>query len=898
MIILGDRYEIEDAAPSLGSGGMGDVFLGRDRQTNQSVAIKQLKQELINESPEAVERFIREADALARLNHPNIVKVLATLQERDTHYIVMEYVPGGSLRSLMDEKGPLPLNQALHIALDLADALTRAHRLRIVHRDIKPANVLIAADGTPRLTDFGVARLEDKPEMTMTGIVLGTMRYLSPEGLNGMPLDERADIWSFGVMLYEMLAGRRPFESDNLTQLINSILYDAPAPLHALRDDVPAELDALILAMLVKDREDRISSVRQVGLELEALLRDLSGDSSLRIQTRRTLQELTPTPPQPIPAETIQTEMMPAIPTQTSSHAPAVTAEMGTTPAPVSAAPAQRTRGPLLVLLAIVVLALVGGLLLLLSGGGAAPDATPTPGIVRGLGQYRVLVARFEPVGGVTARDVSAQLVTEIRRVFTQEAPYALIDVVTHPEMLVGDEQVLRVAEAQQAALVIHGTYSATGIQVDISLGSLHDFPTMAFERAVLERLINVRVEIPDEVSQTIAPQIASGLALLALADGGVFDWARMVAVANAPEAPAASQYRATASAEVYRFHINYLRNPQSALQSIDRAITQDSSSALLYWLRGAALTREYIRDFADSQVDQVQNNAMRDAANRNHETARRLGPSNWAAPLYSRYGGILSGSRFSDVGLLNSGTEIQQAASLRPNDWSPLYLLSELALQEGNLEEARLYIEKALSIRPRAGMPYTTAAIIALRSGRLVDALDLIQRSIRELPDPLVTSYIFDVLLGISMAESVLPAIFSNLVIGQFERATQIAQEFYVGRLTSRGLFNNDVNILLMLGVSQCSLGNFQGAQLAFQNVVLTQGDFHLARLLRASAYLRLNNTERAEREFTTIAAGPQAELLLPYVEALRQGSLTCETIFNLDRVRSITPEPPAPGT
>jgi len=141
------------------------------------------------------------------LNHPNIVKILDAIQDTDGHYLVMEYVGGGSLADLLS--APLPLARVLEIALELADALTRAHHLKIIHRDLKPANVLLADDGTPRLSDFGVALMSADKRLTGSGVLIGTPEYLSPEMLNGDEIDARADLWAFGVMLFEMLTGQR-----------------------------------------------------------------------------------------------------------------------------------------------------------------------------------------------------------------------------------------------------------------------------------------------------------------------------------------------------------------------------------------------------------------------------------------------------------------------------------------------------------------------------------------------------------------------------------------------------------------------------------------------------------------------------------------------------------------
>src|SRR5262245_41078447 len=174
--LIANRFELGDF---LSQGGMGAVYRGRDVQTGEAVAIKQLKSDLVDNSSELLQRFIREGEALRTLNHPNIVKLLATAEHEDQQYLVLEYVAGGSLADLLKDQPQLPIPGVLEIALELSDALTRAHHLKIIHRDVKPANVLIAKDGTPRLTDFGFARM-DESTISQSGMVIGTIAYLSP----------------------------------------------------------------------------------------------------------------------------------------------------------------------------------------------------------------------------------------------------------------------------------------------------------------------------------------------------------------------------------------------------------------------------------------------------------------------------------------------------------------------------------------------------------------------------------------------------------------------------------------------------------------------------------------------------------------------------------------------
>lgn len=274
------RVALDEPSTFIGQGGMGTVYRGLDTSSQVPVAVKILKGDLVSRDPELVRRFQREGQTLRQLNHPNIVKLLGTEEQAGIHYLVMEYVSGGSLRDALDEDGQFSIQRALYIALDLADALTRAHRLRILHRDIKPGNVLLAEDGTPLLTDFGMARVSGEPNITQDGAIVGTMAYLAPEAFQGEEVDERSDIWAFGVMLWEMLAGERPYPQEQPAPLIQAIMTEQLPELEKLRPDLPTALVDLIYRMLMKNRSARIPSVRLIGAELEAIIR--GGTSSMQ----------------------------------------------------------------------------------------------------------------------------------------------------------------------------------------------------------------------------------------------------------------------------------------------------------------------------------------------------------------------------------------------------------------------------------------------------------------------------------------------------------------------------------------------------------------------------------------------------------------------------------------
>ena len=270
-----EHFSIESL---LARGGMGCVYRGRDERTGQLVAIKQLTP--ASDDAVLAERLEREIQILRRLDHPNIVKILAWGVKDGKPHIVMEYVPGGSLREQLDREPRWGVARALRLLLELCDGLARVHHLGVIHRDIKPENVLLAADGSARLADFGLAKGEQLAEerLTATGAVPGTLAYLSPEALNGLELDGRVDVWGLGVLGFEVLAGERPFRGATAAQTLATILHRGPADLASLRPDLPPALVDLIGRMLEKDRAQRIASVRQVGAEMEALLKGLQLD--------------------------------------------------------------------------------------------------------------------------------------------------------------------------------------------------------------------------------------------------------------------------------------------------------------------------------------------------------------------------------------------------------------------------------------------------------------------------------------------------------------------------------------------------------------------------------------------------------------------------------------------
>ncbi len=260
---LNKRYKV---TARLGKGAMGTVYLATDSQNGKEVALKIIASDLAIE-PDMLERFKREAETLSKLKHPNIVEFLDAFEYEENYVIVMEYISGGSLHDLI-KTGALPIERASRIALELCDALIRSHHLNIIHRDLKPENILLTKDGTPKLADFGVARLNEGTRMTRSGTQVGTPYYMAPEAWEGKTLDTQADIWSLGVVIFEMLTGKVPFGGDTGAAVMNKVLTSTPPNIKSLRNEIPAGMVKIVSRMLTRDKKRRYQIMRQVGVDL------------------------------------------------------------------------------------------------------------------------------------------------------------------------------------------------------------------------------------------------------------------------------------------------------------------------------------------------------------------------------------------------------------------------------------------------------------------------------------------------------------------------------------------------------------------------------------------------------------------------------------------------------
>src|SRR6202790_2685156 len=289
-IVPGLRLVPQEIISAIGAGGMGEGYRARGSRLNRIVAIKVLPLHLADSS-ELRERFEREARTIASLNHPHICTLHDIGHQDGTDYLVMEYLEGETLAQRLI-KGPLPLDQVLRYAIEIADALDKAHRKGVTHRDLKPGNIMLTKSGT-KLLDFGLAKLKQEvapanvqlsqlptanDPLTAQGTILGTLQYMAPEQLEGKDVDARTDIFAFGAVVYEMATGKRAFEGKSQASVISAIMSSDPAPMTSLQPMTPPALDRVVKRCLAKEPDDRWQSANDLTNELKWIA---EGDSQI-----------------------------------------------------------------------------------------------------------------------------------------------------------------------------------------------------------------------------------------------------------------------------------------------------------------------------------------------------------------------------------------------------------------------------------------------------------------------------------------------------------------------------------------------------------------------------------------------------------------------------------------
>lgn len=878
--ILQDRYEIRGR---LGEGGMATVYDGYDLVGKYPVAVKHLKGDLLSASSNSLERFDRESEILRRLNHPNIVKIYSAFTLGKENFVIMELVTGGDLAKLLDEKKQLPIDQALQIALDLADALTRAHRLNVIHRDIKPANVLLAEDGTPRLSDFGVAHLGDSARITKTGTMIGTLAYLSPEACMGEDVDARADIWSFGVMLYEMITGFRPFMDSSSAAILTAILSRPVPPIEKLRPDCPPELAYLISTMLEKEREDRISSIRRVGAAIEAImngeaigsLTDHDTGNVYRSELQQDMADMPASPPpedNPLPQSSMS-KLQSAV--QEYQRTPPDSQELdsdtmtpdsvsvsGQAQTPLSTAsvevPTQpKRRGSLWVALAVILLAVVGGgAFVVMNNPASTIVIDPVPE-----GEYMILVSAFELLGG-TDTDPSRFIYDDLKRTFEDITSASPVHIRQYPEPITSAEQATQIAETYGATGVVWGNYDGSVAEIKLQLGADHLSDTSPYTVDQLRGLTDVTLRSDDLRSDSLVFNIAALMNVIHSANGEPLGVALNLALAETNTQPRPDVLGSTVSSYWHNYIDNYFSDPAMALENVGEAIALDSNTVIPNLAR--SLTYVFVRDL--------------NAAREDITTARARSPENFTLPDFSE----AQIDVFFDENPSGALPLLIEATEFDPDNWYLLYLRGMTQYLLGNYGAAKADITRAMELSDDTNLPYIFATGIALREGNLEEASRLIKEVRQKFPDPRFGERLVAATYDLQRDESALLATlnaFGNFSLLQWSAVVESAQ-----LAIDTGEYPNFTDPYLLKGFAECNLGRYADAEASYTRLIELDPEYWVAYLLRAEVRTKQGNIISAGQDIAAVAGSPQADLFTPYIAAVTSGEISCENVLEVD--------------
>lgn len=801
----------------IGKGGMGRVFLGRDTASGNQVAIKVLPTDAVADDPELLERLKRESEALRLLNHPNIVKMLDVVEETDNYSIILEYVEGGSLADVLREHPKLPLQTVLKIALELADALARAHHVKIIHRDIKPANILLANDSTPRLTDFGLARMEKQQDnMTRSGTMVGSVAYLSPEAIRSEPYDSRADIWSFGVVLYEMLAGHHPFEAETTAATLAKILTSSVPDLTQFRQDIPPQLIKLVMQMLEKDPAKRIPSARRVGAELEEVVKAVDS-SILPTEVRENLSVSRFATP--LPDEVLVTH--------TPTPREAKTTLIGPANQTTIISSKKRGRGlmPIITVGIIAVIVLTAGIFLMQQDDDEAKNAS-APEILTvepvAPNEMMVLVAHLENFGDERPQ-VDRFIRDDLVQVIEGGAPLTEIHIREYPQVIRSPEEAAQVAAANQAPILVWGNYNNDFIELEIMLNYFGDSELPV---ELLWDTGNVRVRMTDERSQSVAPRVLTSAAIWHAYAGNPYEAATaMVAFYDFSGLKPAEIVGVTVGANVHRHYEFLYDDPAKAVEALDDALKINPRNPIVFHLRGAALDRTERYSEAIQSIN----------------TAILISEEKWSIPFLNIANVEASRENYDEAVI-----QMTKVIEREPDDWLPYALRGSFYFLDGQYPEAAADFEASIARNPKANFPYALAINIAIREGRIDDVTSLLAIVLEKFPDPTLGNRV--ILTAGNNPEyggfyGLLLSAFANLALRQYDatiRDVQAALEF--GDFAELHLFQ---------GVAYCIIEDYEAAEAAYTAGIERDDDFTVLYLLRADIRRRLNNLAGAIEDF-----------------------------------------------
>ncbi|HKQ53148.1 MAG TPA: protein kinase [Pyrinomonadaceae bacterium] len=682
------RYEISSL---LGAGGMGEVYLARDTtELERLAAVKVLPAELATD-PERMRRFVLEAKTASSLNHPNILTVYEIGEADSSKFIATEYVEGETLRRKM-ARSRLTLREALDVAVQVASALAAAHKAGVAHRDIKPENVMVRGDGIVKVLDFGIAKLAERRAQTADteaptralvntgpGVVMGTVSYMSPEQARGLSVDERTDIWSLGVMLYEMVAGRSPFEGETATDVLANILHHEPKSLLLYRSDVPDELERSVEKALAKDREERYQVVKDMALDLKRLRQRFDVEAEL---------ERSVAPVRSDEERAAKTEQFAAERTDGSIHT--------TSSAEYIVNEIKRhKRGALVALAALVAVAGVVAYFAYTRSSAGGKDA----------GVRAVAVLPFTNVGGDPETEYLSDGISEALINSLSRLPQLKVIARSSSFRYKGKEvNVQEAAQALGVQALVMGRVSRRGDQLQVSVEMVNAADGTQMWGEQYSRKASDVQAVQDEIARAISENLRLRLT-------GAEEQQLAKHATNNPRA-----YELYLNALFYMRKVGF-EDVKKALAFLTEATTLDPNFGLAYAAIADSQSFLAINSVVDAREALARGKA---AAQRALEIDETLAEAHAAMGVIKLYGWDWSGAE----------AELKRAIELNPNLAIAHFRYSQYLTVMGRFDEALAAVKRAQELDPLRLSPRAQAAAILYFARRYDEAVQQLQKA------------------------------------------------------------------------------------------------------------------------------------------------------------------------
>ena len=840
------RYEILSV---LGEGGMATVYRARQMSVNREVALKVIKRDM-SSTETFTARFSREAEMIAQLSHPNILKLFDYGQEGEITFLVMELLSGGTLHEML-QQGALPLVRAYRLFGQIASALDYAHKQGIIHRDLKPQNVMLDAHGNAYLTDFGLARLTDTTRITQTGITMGTPAYMSPEAWQGEGLDYRSDLYSLGVMLYEMLTGDLPFQSDSPYQMMMAHVNEMPPHISLSTAKFSPKTDGIIQKALAKNPSDRPSSAMAIASALHNILPEDEGLATAQIEIDR--------PPSTLKAVAQPTSQDTKITTQTDKVVP---------PKP------GRRIGSAIIGAAVVIFLVVIVLITQRKSPSTDVPKITSSDVVQvapvATDENMVLVAQLEQLGK-QPRDVGRFISADLTDTLDTSLPFSKLRIREYPKVISSPEQALAAAKANHAWVIVWGSVDDNQIDLRVQVGDLGVLKHNKIPEDVVRRYTDVQIRLTDPRTQSVAIPVIAILDSMQSADGNSYETQRIMSLLNQLKTTVstAEVVGNSGAAQIDRALLLFMGDTQNFVGQMQPIIDLDPSNPLPYLYRSIGYIRLHQNDLGLQDL----------------ETSKRLGPVGWTLPLF-----LIAVNSFLDKDYPAAITGLNQVLQANPADWYALTIRSIAYFLSGNIDQAKEDIDKVIASKPNSNAPYTVATLLAMHQGRIGEAKKFINIILTAFPDPSYTERIVEAVFGdpstSKFAIGLMISISNNLFLAQYDRVLKDTD-------TALKIDSSLPDLYLAQGFANCNLSKWADAEKSYTKGITLDPNYAVLYALRAEVRSKLGNLVGAFGDIQAMRKIKGSEELTALITNTASGgaSLSCQNFFTSIATPTVTP-------